>query len=465
MSPSRTAIIHNEVRYTYRDIFDRSSLLAGALRGLGIGFGDRVAYLGPNAPQLAETLFACGMLGAIFVPLNYRLAGPELTPILSDCEPRLLIRDPACPALFPGPAVTLDEYPALLGSAAALAADVPVSLDDVCMIQYTSGTSGRPKGVTLTHGNITWNCYNLLIDVDVTADEVSLVSSPMFHTAALNQLFLPTFLKGGTSVLMPAFTPDDAFGLIERYRVTWMFGVPAMFAMMARAPEWETADLSSVRTLMCGGAPVPDALIATYQRRGLMFVQGYGLTETSPGALFLRAPDSVRKAGSAGTACFFTDVRLQDEEVLVSGPNVTPGYWNQPEATAAALDGDGWLRTGDAAVQDDEGYFSITGRLKDMFISGGENVYPAEVENALCQHPAVAECAVLGLPDPRWGEVGHAVVVLKPGFATDAPDLLTWLDGRLARYKIPKTLAFTPALPRNAAGKVLRSQLRPPPPS
>lgn len=460
MTPDKTAIIHNDVSFTYRDIFHRSTGLAGALRGMGTVAGDRVAYLGPNAPQLAETLFACGMLGAIFVPLNYRLAGPELAAILSDCDPRLLIRDPACPAVFAGPVVTLDEYPALLASAAPHEADVPASLDDVCMIQYTSGTSGRAKGVMLTHGNITWNCYNLLIDVDVAADEVSLVSSPMFHTAALNQLFLPTFLKGGTSVLMPAFTPADTFGLIERYRVTWMFGVPSMFAMMAQSAEWPTADLSSVRTLMCGGAPVPDALIATYQRRGLMFVQGYGLTETSPGALFLRGPDSVRKAGSAGTACFFTDVMLKDNEVLVSGPNVTPGYWNQPDATAAVLDRDGWLRTGDAATQDEEGYFSITGRLKDMFISGGENVYPAEVENALCQHPAVAECAVLGVEDQRWGEVGHAVVVLKPGFAADAPELLTWLDGRLARYKIPRTVTFTKALPRNAAGKVLRSQLR-----
>jgi fatty-acyl-CoA synthase len=340
----------------------------------------------------------------------------------------------------------------------------PVTLEDECMIQYTSGTSGRPKGVRLSHANIAWNCYNMLIDVDVSSDEISLVSAPLFHTAALNQLFLPTFLKGGTAILMSAFDAARACLLIEEQRVTWMFGVPAMFAAMARAPEWDGADLSSVRVLMCGGAPVPEPLIRAYQARGLTFAQGYGLTETSPGATFLRAGESVRKAGSAGTPCFFTNVRVtrpdgtdivpgETGEVVVMGPNVTSGYWGQPPLS-------GWLASGDAATVDDEGYLYIRGRLKDMFISGGENVYPAEVEQAILEHPAVAECAVIGVPDEHWGEVGRAVVVPRPDAAIPPREILDFLHGRLARYKIPESVVFAGTLPRNATGKLIKSRLR-----
>jgi len=474
MSPDRTALIHEGRRYSYADVHDRAARLAHALRDLGAGRGDRVAYLGRNMPSLAETLFAAGMLGAVFVPLNFRLAPRELEPIVADCEPGILIFDDALSATVaslrdrPGHRIGTAGYADLLAAAAADPLDEPVGQDELCMIQYTSGTSGKPKGVLLTHANISWNTFNMLVDVDV-ADEVSLVSAPMFHTAALNQLFLPTFIKGGTSVLMTAFDPDAALGLIEEHKVTWMFGVPAMFSAMTRAPRWAGADLSSVRILMCGGAPVPEPLIRAYQARGLTFVQGYGLTETAPGALFLRARESVAKAGSAGTACFFTDVRVvrpdltdveagETGEVIISGPNVSGGYWRQPDATAAAYDG-GWLRSGDLATVDDDGYVFIRGRAKDMFISGGENVYPAEVEQALTAHPAVAECAVIGVPDERWGEAGRAVVVLRDGADVAGDDLLGFLDGRLARYKIPATVVFAAELPRNAAGKLLKARL------
>ena len=481
MSPDRTALIHDGRALSYAALHDRVTRLARALDGLGVTRGDRVAYLGPNRPELAETLFAAGALGAVFVPLNSRLAPPELAGILRDCAASVLIWDArlarAVGALREaGLAVGHDvmtgpgEYEDLIDREPNGPVDEPVSLDEPGMIQYTSGTSGRPKGVVLTHANIAWNCVNILIDVDLSAEEVSLVSAPMFHTAGLNQLFLPTFLKGGTSVLMSAFDPDAALELIGKHQVTWMFGVPAMFAAMTRSPRWAGADLSSVRILMCGGAPVPAALIRAYQDRGLTFVQGYGLTETSPGALFLRAPDSVRKAGSAGTPCFFTDVRVvrpdltevaaaETGEVIIQGPNVTNGYWRQPAATAAAFLPGGWLRSGDAATIDRDGYVFIAGRVKDMFISGGENVYPAEVEQVLCEHPAVAECAVIGVPDDHWGEIGRAVVVLRNGAAADPDRILGFLDGRLARYKIPKSVVFTGALPRNGAGKVIKSQL------
>jgi len=484
MTPDQIALVHEGTSYSYADVHARAARAAHALRGIGVRRGDRVAYLGRNLPSLAETLFAAGMLGAIFVPLNFRLAPPELARIIDDFDPGVLVFDAAFAATV---AALRDQigvgrhvstgaadgagtlgYEDLLAAAPADPIDEPVGQDELCMIQYTSGTSGRPKGVQLTHANISWNCFNILIDVDV-AHETSLVSSPMFHTAALNQLFLPTFVKGGTSVLMTAFDPDVALGLIAEHQVTWMFGVPAMFSAMTRAPRWASADLSSVRILMCGGAPVPEPLIRAYQARGLTFVQGYGLTETAPGALFLRARESVAKAGSAGTSCFFSDVRVvrpdltdvvagETGEVIISGPNVSSGYWRQPDATAAAFDG-GWLRSGDLATVDDDGYVFIRGRAKDMFISGGENVYPAEVEQAITAHPAVAECAVIGVPDERWGEVGRAVVVLRDGAAVAGEELLGFLDERLARYKIPATVVFAAQLPRNAAGKLLKARL------
>ncbi len=486
MTPHRLAVVHESQSLTYAEMADRCARLAIALRSAGVGKGDRVAYLGPNHPVLADALFASGLLGAIFVPLNTRLAVPELAAQLNDADPLVLLWAPA----YAEAVATLRELVGVREYVAVDASDAvagsrpydefiagsgePVeeslSLDDVCMIQYTSGTTGRPKGVMLTHGNITWNCYNMLLDVDVGGDEVSLVSAPMFHTAALNQLFLPTFLKGGRSVLMSSFDASRAFDLIAEQRVTWMFGVPTMFHAMSQSPRWAAADLSSVRILMCGGAPVPESLIRTYQERGLVFLQGYGLTETSPGALFLRAADSTRKVGSAGTPCFFTDVRVvradggeatagELGEVVIRGPNVTSGYWRQPAETAAAFS-DGWFHSGDVAVVDDEGYLTVVDRLKDMFISGGENVYPVEVEKSIHENPAVADCAVIGVPDERWGEVGRAVVVLRPGESATAEEILGSLTGKIANYKIPKSIVVVDAIPRTATGKLLRARLR-----
>jgi fatty-acyl-CoA synthase len=293
----------------------------------------------------------------------------------------------------------------------------------------------------------------------------------MFHVAALNQTVLPTLLKGGRVMLVSSFDPQRALELIAQHRVTYLFGVPTMFLAMTRAPGWAGADLSSVRSAICGGAPVPEAVITPYQERGVTFMQGYGLTEAAPGVLFLRRDDSVRKVGSAGTAAFFTDVRLvrpdgtdaapgEPGEILAQGPNVMAGYWGRPDDTAAVLDADGWLRTGDIGVADDEGYITIRDRTKDLIISGGENIYPAEVEDAPYQHPAVAECGVIGVPDPTWGEVGRAVVVLREGCRAEPEELLAFLDGRIAKYKIPKSVVFTDALPRTASGKVVKKTLR-----
>ncbi|SDH03282.1 acyl-CoA synthetase [Nonomuraea jiangxiensis] len=469
MTPERVALAYRGRHYTYRDLRERSYRLASAL---GVRRGDRVAFLGANQPALVETFFAAGLVGSVFVPLNARLARPELRFILDDAQPAVLVLGEEQDGEgLPGRHVRAGDYEDLLATGSPEPIDEPVSHGDVCLIMYTSGTTGRPKGAMLTHANLTWNTVNLLVDVPLAHDEVTLISAPLFHIAALAQTLVPTVLKGGTAILEPSFDVDRTFDLIESERVTVMFGVPSMFNLLTRSPRWAGADLSSLRHLLCGGAPVPEPLIRVYQDRGLTFLQGYGMTETAPGALFLGAEHSIAKAGSAGVPCFFSDVRLvapdgspaapgTPGEVYVQGPNVTPGYWRRPEATAKALSADGWFRSGDIGVADEDGYVRISDRLTDVIISGGENVYPAEVESALYEHPAVAECAVIGVPDERWGEVGKALVVTRPGAAVSGDDLLKHLDGRLARFKIPKSLEFVSELPKNAAGKLLKAPLR-----
>ncbi|MFD5858611.1 o-succinylbenzoate--CoA ligase [Streptomyces chartreusis] len=478
-TPHRTALIHGGTPTSYAALHERATRLAHALRERGVRRGDRVAYLGPNHPSYLETLFAAGTLGAVFVPLNTRLAGPEIAYQLADSGAKALLHAPSHAGLVAGLPGHTDvrtyletgpEYEAVLASSSDEPIDAPVTPDDTCIIMYTSGTTGRPKGAMLTHGNITWNALNVLVDTDLIADERALVSAPLFHTAGLNMLTLPVLLKGGTCVLVEAFDPDATFELIARHRITFMFGVPTMFDQLSRHPRWPAADLSSLRILTCGGSPVPTPLIAAYQERGLTFLQGYGMTEAAPGTLFLDAEHAITKAGSAGVPHFFSDVRVvrpdltpvdTDEpgEIVVRGPHVMPGYWGLPDETAASF-ADGWFRSGDAARVDEDGYVFVVDRIKDMIISGGENIYPAEIEDVLLTHPDIAECAVIGVADDKWGEVPRAVVVPREGAAPDPDEVLASLSGRLAKYKIPKSLVLADELPRTASGKLLKSRVR-----
>ncbi|MFI7544786.1 long-chain fatty acid--CoA ligase [Actinoplanes sp. NPDC049599] len=485
ISPQRVALIFGDRATTYAELAARVNRLAGRLRDAGVRHGDRVCYLGPNHPEFVTTMFATYLLGGVFVPLNFRLAAPEIDYLLAHSGAEVLVYAPEC-----APVVRACERVATLGTVVAvgdpaagelpyetwLAAgddipiDVPVAGDDVACVLYTSGTTGRPKGAVLTHANVIWNCYNVLVGMDVHGDEVTLTGAPLFHVAALHQCLLPTFLKGGCSVLMPSWSVDGCLDLIARHRVTWMFGVAPMFAGLAASPRWPAADLSSIRSLIVGGSAVPEALIRTYQQRGLTFCQGYGMTEAAPGATFLEARESTAHPGSAGVPVFFTEVRcvrpdLSDTapgepgEVLVRGPNVTPGYWNDPQATREAFT-DGWFRSGDVAVVDEHGHFRIVDRIKDMYISGGENVYPAEVEAAIFEHPAVAEVAVVGVPDERWGETGRAFVVPTAGRRVDPGEVRAFLAGRLARYKIPTYVDVVADLPRTGSNKVRKAPLR-----
>ncbi|MER6267110.1 long-chain fatty acid--CoA ligase [Streptomyces sp900105755] len=478
-TPHRTALVFGGQPTDYRTLHERTTRLAHALRARGIRRGDRIAYLGPNHPAYLETLFAAGVLGAVFVPLNTRLVGPEIAYQLGDSGAKALLYGPSHAGLVAGLPGTTDvrtyvevgpEYEELLAAAADDPIDEPVTPDDTCIIMYTSGTTGRPKGAMLTHANLTWNAFNVLVDTDLIADERALVSAPLFHTGGLNMLALPVLLKGGTCVLVESFDPDATFDLIEQHRITFMFGVPTMFDQVARHPRWPDADLSSLRILTCGGSPVPTPMIAAYQERGLTFLQGYGMTEAAPGVLFLDAEHALSKAGSAGVPHFFSDVRVvrpdltpvdagEPGEIMVRGPHVMPGYWGLPEETAGSF-ADGWFRSGDAATVDEDGYVFVVDRLKDMIISGGENVYPAEIEDLLLGHPGIAECAVIGVPDDKWGEVPRAVVVPREGTVLDPDEVLASLTGRLAKYKLPKSVVLADELPRTASGKLLKARVR-----
>jgi fatty-acyl-CoA synthase len=480
-TPERTALHFEGESWTYGWMQQCVEQCAARLRALGVAKGDRVAFLGLNQPMFLFSMFASLRLGAIFVPLNFRLTGPELAFVINDCAAKALIVDAQLRGVIDpirGQMPSLkaflaaeDEAGWLAGEAPA-AAQVPAREDDVAMIMYTSGTTGRPKGATLTHGNFWWNNANGMHTLDAMQDDVTLTAAPIFHIGGLNVTTLMTLQKGGLVILHRAFDPGKALADIAAHRVTTMFGVPAMFQFMAQHPAFDQTDLSSVRVLIVGGAPCPLPVLKAYLARGVAMQQGYGLTETAPMMSFLAPEFALTKIGSSGKTPIFVELKLvggdgrsvsvpgAKGEVLVRGPNVTPGYWNMPEATRAAIDADGWLHTGDAAYLDEEGFLFICDRVKDMIISGGENVYPAEVESGLMRHPAIAEVAVIGEPDEKWGEAIVAIVVLKGGQMLTIEELRAFAGDFLARYKLPGRLETVAALPRNATGKILKFQLR-----
>jgi fatty-acyl-CoA synthase len=479
-TPERKAL-HFEGRvWTYGQMQAAIADCAARLGALGVGRGDRVAFLGHNQPMFFFSMFATARLGAIFVPLNFRLTGPELAFMLEDSGAVVLIVDAQHAQTITPVRETLTGLRAVLSaedettwtSDPPAAQQVAVGEDDVAMIMYTSGTTGRPKGAMLTHGNFWWNNTNSLHATEALQNDVTLTAAPIFHIGGLNVTTLIAFQKGALVVLHRTFDPGRALADIAAHRVTTMFGVPAMYLFIAHHPAFAETDLSSVRVLVVGGAPCPLPVLKIYEARGVLMQQGYGLTETAPLVTILAPEFSLQKVGSSGKPAMFVEVKLVDAEgktvlepgrqgeVLVRGPNVTPGYWRLPEATRAAIDADHWFHTGDAAFFDEEGFLTISDRIKDMIISGGENVYPAEVESALMRHPAIAEVAVVGEPDEQWGEIVVAIAALKAGQALTLEELRAFAGESLARYKLPRRLEMIAALPRNATGKILKYRLR-----
>jgi fatty-acyl-CoA synthase len=471
-TPDRVAIRFLDVELTYEALERRARRLAAGLAARGLKRGDRLATLAGTSPDHVATFFACARLGVALQPISWRLAPAEVGYQLHDAEPALLLASaeheelaratgaPVEIALIADPTLEAD------GEVEDVARD-----DDPLLLVYTSGTTGKPKGALLTHANCFWTNLSFDRTTGLRDDDVVLQVLPQFHVGGWNVQPLLAWWKGATVVLEPTFDAGRALRLIETQRVTTMMGVPATYLFLAQEPGFAEADLSSLRLAVVGGAPMPESLLETWIERGVEIVQGYGLTEAAPNVLCLPPEDARRKLGFAGKPYPHVDVALRDTEsgvfvagvgvgeLVVRGPNVFSGYWRNPEATADAF-ADGWLLTGDVAERDEEGFYRIAGRIKDMVISGGENVYPAEIEDVLHDHPAVLEAAVVGVPDNRWGEACAAFVVLRDGASATEEALLEHCRGRLARFKVPKGVVFVASLPRSSMGKVLKDELR-----
>jgi fatty-acyl-CoA synthase len=500
-SPDKLAIVDAgkdpQLRLTYREWNARVNRLANWLKDeAGVGKSDRVAILARDGVEHLDWFYACGKLGAIDTALNWRLHWRELASLIEDATPKALLYSDDFKETVAQieNAISNTPYPIshylhiegdgipgsrLYESTLAESPNTPVTCEtldkeDIACLLFTGGTTGLPKGAMISHRQVCWNVLNTVIH-DLTHDDVYLCVFPLFHTGGLFAYMSSQVVFGNTSILTRQFNPVQVLDLIQREKVTVFAGVPTMYQMMTQAPNWASADLSSLRFCTSGGAPLPVPLVEQYTReKGIRFKQGFGMTEYGPGLFALPPEDAIRKAGSIGRPNFFIDVRVVDEdnnplgpgqvgELVLKGPSGCSGYWNNPQASAAVLDEQGWFHSGDVVYYDDEWYFYVVDRKKDMFISGGENVYPAEIEAVLYKHPAVHMCAVIGVPHEKWGEVGKACVVLKPDATAQSAteeELIAFMQDNLARYKVPKSVEFLTELPISGAGKILKRELR-----
>ncbi len=496
-SPDKLAIIDYskspEWRLTYRQWNQRVNRLANWLKSKGIGKGDRVAILARDGIEHLDTFYACAKLGAIHTALNWRLHWRETVGLIELTQPKVLVySDDFRDSVVEIEKATRNEPHAVAHYAHVegegipgskrfetelqASPDMPVTCEsleaeDIACLLFTGGTTGLPKGAMISHRMVCWNVLNTVIH-DLHHDDIYLNVYPLFHAGGLFAYLSSQVVFGNTTVLVRQFDPALVLDLIQREKVTVFAGVPTMYQVLTQASNWATADLSSLRFCTSGGAPLPVPLVEQYTReKDIRFKQGFGMTEYGPGLFALAPEDAIRKAGSFGRPNFFIDVRVVDEnnqplppnevgELVLKGPSRFSGYWNNPKASAAVVDDEGWFHTGDLVRHDEEWHFFIVDRKKDMFISGGENVYPVEIENVLYEHPAVHMCAVIGVPDEKWGEVGKACVVLKPEAEATEEELIAHMLQHLAKYKVPKSVAFVDALPLSGMGKILKRELR-----
>ncbi len=489
LSPDKEAVVDGPRRLTYRQLNRRVNRLARVIAAQGCGYGDRVAILAYNGSPYVEVIMAAAKLGLILVPLNWRLTAAELAFQVADSGAALLIFDPDLAALAddlcrsseirrtlvlgpenePGTGAPGCEALMAGHSDAEPQPEKAPGADTPHIIMYTAGTTGKPKGAVLSQGAAFWNTLNLEA-LDFTSRDRDLLVLPMFHIGGIGLFTLPMLYHGATVVIMRTFDPADCLRLLAQERISLFFGVPAIFQILIQHPDFRPAAFAGVRLVMSGGAPLPVSLVRQYHEAGIVLQQGFGMSEAAPSIATLPKELAITKAGSIGRAVFHLEARIVDDalktmpagevgELVMRGPNLMQGYWNRPEASEEAFRG-GWFHSGDLAYMDEDGDLFIVDRKKDMFISGGENVYPAEVENAIFELPQVSEAAVIGVKDAKWGEVGKAVVVLKANHQLTVETLMDHLKGRLAKYKIPRSVEFIEALPRNAAGKVLKTRLR-----
>ncbi|HEY7440452.1 MAG TPA: long-chain fatty acid--CoA ligase [Acidimicrobiia bacterium] len=487
-TPDSPLAIFDGAPVTYREMADRSAALAAGLQERGVAAGDVVGLLSFNCVEFLETIFAANYLGAIAMPINWRLAAPELQYILDHSEARALVCDASLLDLADAAIHGMDAAPlriCIAGDAPegwialpelrcteSISPRVRVAADDVHRLMYTSGTTGRPKGVMLTHANLAWKNLAHIVEFAFTSADLGLACGPLYHVGALDLTTTSLIAAGATTIIHRGFDAAAVVDEIEQSRVTTVWLAPAMVNAIMALPDIESRDLSSVRLVINGGEKMPIPLIERIQRvfSEAWFADAYGLTETVSGDTFLDRDSLVRKLGSVGRPCLYLELDIWDEhgssvvpgergEVVLRGPKVFKGYWRDPEATASAFAG-GWFHTGDIGTRDEDGYLYIVDRLKDMIVSGGENIASSEVERVLYEHPAVVEAAVVGAPDERWGEVPVAYVVVQPGASTTPAELVEHCSGQLARFKVPKRAVLIDALPRNPSGKVLKRELR-----
>lgn len=476
-----------DLRLTYRELNGRANAVARWLRGAGVGRGDRVALLAMNGVAVLDLFFACAKLGAVFVPLNWRSHWRELVGVVDATGPTVLAFDAefaeaarlvatACASVgrlvhLGGSAVAESvAYAELLATEGEPVVNPAVDERDIACLLFTGGTTGAPKAAQISLRMIAWNTLNTVVH-ELQRGDVTITHTPMFHTGGLFVYTLPLLTLGGTVVIMRKWTAESMLEVIEREGVTALFCVPTQYQMMLESPRFAEASLASIRFLTSGGAPLPVPIIRAYaEAHGVVFKQGFGMTEFGPG-IFSMAPEFAEsKSGSIGKPNYFIDARIVGDdgaparvgevgELVLKGPSACSGYFANPEATKAAFDEDGWFHTGDLAKVDADGFYYIVDRKKDMFISGGENVYPVEIERVLYEHPAVAMAAVVAVADPRWGEVGKAVLVLREGATATDAEILAHCRAHLARYKIPKEVEFRGSMPLSPAGKILKREL------
>ena len=487
LAPDKLALVQGERRVSYRELAERVRRLANGLRLIGVGPGDRVAWLGPNHIAFLESLFAVSSLGAIFVPLNHRRPEREIQELLRAADVSAIVQHPSVEVRVPpavrrilvapdGPAPAQPTtagipFEALVASGSNQPIAQTVSLDDVCMMPHTSGTTGTSKGVMLTHRNMTWNAMNMVTAVDILHADVSLALAPMFRAGGTGVNVLPLMIKGGT-VVVPSgdVSAHEVLDLMDRHRVTIGFGNPGIVLQMAQSPRWASVDLSPLRFILTGGGTVPERLIHQYFERGVPLIQGYGQTEVTAVALLLDASQGLKKAGAAGRAPPLLDVRVRKSdgseaaageigELEVRGLNVMLGYWNRDDATRKTIDADGWLRTGDVVRMDEDGDIWIIDRAGQAFVSHGVELYPGEVERVLMRHAGVAEAGVVGHPlDGHDGSVPVAFVVRSEPELT-GEELAAFWQYNLPNHAWPAALYFVHELPKNSVGKLLRSSL------
>jgi len=484
-TPDKAALIFDGETLSYRAFSDRIERTAhGLLAEFGVGHGDRVAILSLNRPEYLVLLYACARLGAMLVPLNWRLAAPEQLFILSDASPKLLLLEQTFAGILPALETTLPDlrvagldfipqgrsFEALLQNSTPASRDPQVDLSCPLLIVYTSGTTGRPKGAVLRQQALLWNAVMSQHMHGLTSSDHVLTVLPFFHVGGLNIQTTPALHHGATVTMHARFAPDATLAAIERDRPTLTVLVPATIQAMSDHPAWASTDLSSLKAVATGSQIVPPHLIERFVRRGVPVLQVYGSTETCPIAVYTRLGGDLSRVGSTGLPGLCCEAKVIDDsaaelpphapgEIVVRGPNVFSGYWANEQATREALHG-GWYRTGDIGSIDAEGYFYVHDRKKNMIISGGENIYAAEVERALLEHPDVTDCGVIGRPDSRWDEVPVAYVILRPGCAADAEALHAHMLARLARFKVPREFVFVNDLPRTALGKVQHFRLK-----